>query len=162
MLIPALLADAVATKTSTVTTATDSVPVAPAGPEQQLGMPQPQPPALKTQSGRTVHVPPISLPPGETGAMQLPPPPIPKSPLATKAPWLTHSFAALFMMSAIALIVLLAVQTTKQEGLSGTLGGRVESAYRPRLGFDQQLQRVTTVVAVSFVLFGLLVSLSGI
>lgn len=162
MLIPALLADAVATKTSTVTTATDSLPVAPVGPEQQLGLPQSQAPGLKTPSGANVQMPPMALPPGESSTMQLPPPPIPKTPLATKAPWLTHSFAAFFMMSAIALIVLLAVQTTKQEGLSGTLGGRVESAYRPRLGFDQQLQRITTVVAVSFVLFGLLVSLSGI
>ena len=159
MFIPALLADAVATKTSTVTTATDSLPV---GPEQQLGLPQPQAPALKTQSGRTVHLPPGMAPPGETSTMQFPPPLVPKTPLAAKAPWLTHSFAAFFMMSAIALVVLLAVQTTKQEGLSGTIGGRVESAYRPRLGFDQQLQRITTAVAVSFVLFGLLVSLSGI
>jgi protein translocase SecG subunit len=89
-------------------------------------------------------------------------PPIPKTPLAAKHPWLTHTFAGLFMFSALALVTLLAVQTTKQEGLSGTIGGRVESAYRPRLGFEQQLQRITTIAAVSFVLFALLVSLSGI
>ncbi|HTV74899.1 MAG TPA: preprotein translocase subunit SecG [Candidatus Acidoferrales bacterium] len=84
-----------------------------------------------------------------------------KSPLAEHYPWLAHAFAGFFLASAIALIVLLASQTTKQEGLSGTLGGRVESAYRPRLGFDQQLQRLTTGVAISFVVFALLVSLSG-
>jgi protein translocase SecG subunit len=89
-------------------------------------------------------------------------PPIPKTPLAAKHPWLTHTFAGFFMVSALALVTLLAVQTTKQEGLSGTIGGRVESAYRPRLGFEQQLQRITTIAAVSFVLFALLVSLSGI
>jgi protein translocase SecG subunit len=157
MFIPALLADSVVTHTSTTTTATDSLPV---GPLQQLGLPKPQAPVLKMQSGRTIQAPRIALP-QDTSTTVLPPL-IPKTPLAAKAPWLTHSFAAFFMMSAIGLIVLLAVQTTKQEGLSGTLGGRVESAYRPRLGFDQQLQRITTVVAVSFVLFGLLVSLSGI
>lgn len=158
MFIPALLADSVVTHTSTTTTATDSLPV---GPLQQLGLPNPQGPMLKTQSGSNVQVPRISLP-QDTTASVLPPFPSPKTPLAAKAPWLTHAFAGFFMMSAIGLIFLLAVQTTKQEGLSGTLGGRVESAYRPRLGFDQQLQRITTVVAVSFVLFGLLVSLSGI
>jgi protein translocase SecG subunit len=146
MFIPALLADVTVTKTSTVTGGN------PPKTHSQL---------LKTPTGKTVQVPPIALPPGASTTLQLPPL-APKTPLAAKAPWLTHSFAAFFVMSAIALVVLLAVQTTKQEGLSGTLGGRVESAYRPRLGFDQQLQRITTAVAVSFVLFGLLVSLSGI
>jgi protein translocase SecG subunit len=85
-----------------------------------------------------------------------------KSPLALKAPWLTHTFAGLFLILAISLIALLAVQTTKQEGLSGTIGGRVESAYRPRLGFDQQLARLTSFVALAMVFFGVLVSLTGI
>jgi protein translocase SecG subunit len=86
----------------------------------------------------------------------------PKSPLALHAAWLTHSFAGIFVMSAVLLIVLLAIQTTKQEGLSGTIGGRVESAYKGRVGMDKQLQRFTTAVAITFVLFATLVSLSGI
>ncbi len=85
-----------------------------------------------------------------------------KSALALRAPWLTHAFAALFLILAISLIVLLAVQTTKQEGLSGTIGGRVEAAYRPRLGFDQQLARLTSYVAIGFVFFGIVLSLTGI
>ena len=85
-----------------------------------------------------------------------------RSPLAINYPWLTHTFAAIFFLSAIALVALLAVQTTKQEGLSGTIGGRVEAAYRPRLGFDQQLARLTGAIAVTFVIFATLVSLSGI
>jgi protein translocase SecG subunit len=85
-----------------------------------------------------------------------------KTPLALNHPWLTHTFAAFFVISAIALIVLLASQTTKQEGLSGTLGGRVESAYRPRMGFDQQLARLTSFIAIAFVVFATLISLSGI
>jgi protein translocase SecG subunit len=86
----------------------------------------------------------------------------PKSPLAMHAGWLTHAFAGVFIFSAILLIVLLAIQTTKQEGLSGTIGGRVESAYKGRVGMDKQLQRFTTGVAITFVLFATLVSLSGI
>lgn len=86
----------------------------------------------------------------------------PQSALAQHAGWLTHGFAGIFIISAILLIVLLAVQTTKQEGLSGTIGGKVESAYKGRIGFDGQLQRLTTGVAITFVLFATLVSLSGI
>jgi protein translocase SecG subunit len=85
-----------------------------------------------------------------------------KSPLALNAPWLTHTFAGIFVVSAFGLVVLLAVQTTKQEGLSGTIGGRVESAYRPRLGFDQQLARFTSFVALTFVFFALVCSITGI
>ncbi len=86
----------------------------------------------------------------------------PSSALARNFPWLTHTFAAGFLICAVSLVVLLAIQTTKQEGLTGTIGGRVEAAYRPRLGFDQQLQRITSIVAIGFVFFGLIVSLSGI
>lgn len=86
----------------------------------------------------------------------------PQSPLQQHAAWLTHTFAALFILCAVSLIGLLAVQTTKQEGLSGTIGGRVDSSYRGRLGFDGQIARVTGIVAVTFVVIATLVSLSGI
>ncbi len=86
----------------------------------------------------------------------------PQSPLQQHAAWLTHGFAGLFVVMALSLIVLLAVQTTKQEGLSGTIGGRVDSAYRGRLGFDGQIARVTGAVAITFVVIATLVSLSGI
>ena len=85
-----------------------------------------------------------------------------QTPLQEHAAWLTHTLAGLFIVAAISLIGLLAVQTTKQEGLSGTIGGRVSSDYRGRLGFDGQIARVTGVVAVTFVVIATLVSLSGI
>jgi len=77
-------------------------------------------------------------------------------------PWLTHTIAGLFMICALLLIGLLAVQTTKQEGLTGSIGGRVESAYRGRLGAEEQLKRWTGIVAVFFVIFGFVLSLTGI
>jgi len=83
----------------------------------------------------------------------------PKTPLAMHAPWLTHLFAGLFIGLALLLVLLLAVQTTKQESLGG-LGGR--TAFRPRLGFEGQLARVTQVVATLFVITATLVSISGI
>jgi protein translocase SecG subunit len=77
------------------------------------------------------------------------------------AGWLTHTLAGLAVIFAIGLVILLAVQTTKQEGLSGTLGGRVESAYG-RPGAEEQLKRVTGVFAVGFVVLFTILSLTGI
>ena len=85
----------------------------------------------------------------------------PHSGLALHAPWLTHTFAGFFLVLGVLLVVLLAIQTTKQEGLSGTLGGRVESSTR-RLGLDAQIARVTQFVAIAFVVVATIVSLSGI
>ena len=77
------------------------------------------------------------------------------------ASWLTHGLAGLFVIAAVGLVTLLAIQTTKQEGLSGTLGGRVESAYS-RLGAEEQLKRITGIFAVGFVVIGTILSLTGI
>ena len=81
--------------------------------------------------------------------------------LAQHWPWLTHTFAGFFILFGVLLVVLLAIQTTKQEGLSGTIGGRVESSTR-RLGLDAQIARVTQFVAIAFVFVAVLTSLSGI
>ena len=85
-----------------------------------------------------------------------------QSALQQHVPWLTHTLAGVFIIAALSLIGLLAVQTTKQEGLSGTIGGRVDSAYRGRLGFEGQIARVTGAVAITFIVIATLVSLSGI
>jgi len=98
---------------------------------------------------------PLQLPPGFSYDLT------PHSPLAQHAPWLTHGLAGLFVLLGVLLVVLLALQTTKQEGLSGTVGGRVESSTR-RLGLDAQIARVTQTVAIAFVIVATLVSLSGI
>lgn len=103
-----------------------------------------------------------ALPPNVPGAPPIAPGPAPQTWFAAHVPWLTHGLAGLFIISALALIVLLAIQTTKQEGLTGSIGGRVESAYRGRLGAEEQLKRVTGFVAVCFVVFGFVLSLTGI
>ena len=84
-----------------------------------------------------------------------------RSAFAMHYPWLAHTFAGLFIFSSIALILLLAIQTTKQEGLSGSVGGKVEATYRVRPGVEQQLARLTSAMAILFVLSATLVSLSG-
>lgn len=82
--------------------------------------------------------------------------------LQAHAAWLTHSIAAIGIIAAILLIVLLALQTTKQEGLSGTIGGRVESTYRGRPGAEEQLKRITGVVVGFWLVAYLVLSISGI
>ncbi len=98
------------------------------------------------------------------------PVPVPVNPVAPTMPqtwfqvhasWLTHGIAGIFIIAAIALVASLAVQTTKQEGLSGTIGGRVESSYG-RMGAEEQLKRVTGFTAVVFVVTGFILSLTGI
>jgi protein translocase SecG subunit len=83
---------------------------------------------------------------------------VPQTVVQAHASWLTHGVAGIFIIAAVAL---LAVQTTKQEGLSGTIGGRVESAYG-RMGAEEQLKRVTGFTAVVFVVTGFILSLTGI
>ena len=108
------------------------------------------------------HGPPAATVPVVPLRAPTPPPVLLQTPIAQHAPWLTHGIAGIFVIAAIALIFLLAVQTTKQEGLTGSIGGRVESAYRGRLGAEEQLKRVTGIVAVTFVVTAFILSLTGI
>ena len=85
-----------------------------------------------------------------------------KTAIAMHAGLLTHGLAGIFVLAAISLIFLLAIQTTKQEGLTGTIGGRVESSYHGRLGAEEQLKRLTGFVAVVFVVSAFVLSLTGI
>jgi preprotein translocase subunit SecG len=71
-------------------------------------------------------------------------------------PALVWIVETLFIVCAVGLVGLMSVQTTKNEGLSGSIGGRSESAYRGRLGLDQQLARLTTAIAVAFVILAIL------
>jgi protein translocase SecG subunit len=41
-------------------------------------------------------------------------------------------------------------QTTKSEGLSGTIGGRTETSFRFKPGFEEQLATITKWCAIAF------------
>lgn len=71
-------------------------------------------------------------------------------------PFFLSTVRNLFILASIALIVLMSVQTTKTEGLSGTIGGRAESAYRGRLGLSEQLARMTNFIASSFIILAII------
>ena len=108
------------------------------------------------------HAAPTTVVPISNAANAAPVPLVaPESWFQLHAAWLTHGLAGLSVLVALSLIILLAIQTTKQEGLSGTIGGRVESTYS-RMGAEDQLKRITGVVAVTFVLLFTVLSLTGI
>lgn len=108
-------------------------------------------------------LPPANAPLGQPQIALTPAPVLaPHTWFALHAGWATHTLAFLALLFAAALVALLAIQTTKQEGLSGTIGGRVESAYRSRPGMEESLKRLTGFIAVSLVVVWAILSLTGI
>jgi protein translocase SecG subunit len=91
------------------------------------------------------------------GAVTIPPSAVPSGPSwGSEHVALLYLIQILFIISVVGLIALMSIQTTKTEGLSGSIGGRMESAYKGRLGIEQQLTRLTTGFAVSFMFLAVL------
>ena len=61
------------------------------------------------------------------------------------------------VLSALTLIVLVISQTTKSEGLTGTIGGKASSTFRGKPGIDDKLAQLTTWSAVMFMITSILV-----
>ena len=59
-------------------------------------------------------------------------------------------FMVLQMLSAIALIAIIMSQATKSEGLSGMIGGKSESAFQGKPGFEERLAEITKWAAITF------------
>ncbi|MDI6827959.1 MAG: preprotein translocase subunit SecG [Armatimonadota bacterium] len=53
-------------------------------------------------------------------------------------------------VSALILIVLVMLQTTKSEGLTGTIGGKASATFKGKPGLDEKLSQLTKWSAVSF------------
>lgn len=106
---------------------------------------------------------PVPAFPGVATAGAAIPTPIPFSPppigpasfappsLAEQHPGFILAIQLLFMIATIGLVALMSIQTTKTEGLSGSIGGRAEAAYKGRLGLDQQITRVTSIFAIVWI-----------
>ena len=67
-------------------------------------------------------------------------------------------FVALQMTSALALIAIVMSQATKSEGLSGTIGGKSESAFQGKPGFEDRLADITKWSAISFMVVSAIVA----
>lgn len=64
---------------------------------------------------------------------------------------------AVQLLSALVLITLVISQTTKSEGLTGTIGGKMSSSFRGKPGVDEKLAGLTRWSAILFMVFSLLV-----
>ncbi|HUV04258.1 MAG TPA: preprotein translocase subunit SecG [Armatimonadota bacterium] len=61
------------------------------------------------------------------------------------------------LLSSVILIVLVMSQTTKSEGLTGTIGGKMSSSFRGKPGMDEKLAGLTRWCAIAFMVTGALV-----
>lgn len=66
-------------------------------------------------------------------------------------------FEVLQVLSAVFLIGLMAVQTTKSEGLGGTISGKTESSFS-KPGFEEKIDDITKWAAISFLALSFIVA----
>jgi preprotein translocase subunit SecG len=66
-------------------------------------------------------------------------------------------FAAIQILAAIFLVGIVMSQATKSEGLTGTIGGKAESAFRGKPGTEERLAEITKWSAIAFLVTSALV-----
>ena len=74
---------------------------------------------------------------------------------------LRMSLTILQFLSSLVLIVLVISQTTKSEGLTGTIGGKSSSSFRGKPGIDDMLSNLTKWSAIAFMVSSILVYYLG-
>ena len=63
------------------------------------------------------------------------------------------------VLSAIVLIFLVAIQTTKREaGISGTIGGKVTTPFKLKPGYEEWLDKLTMWAAIIFFAISIVVA----
>lgn len=67
-------------------------------------------------------------------------------------------FSVLQLVSALALIGIVMSQATKSEGLSGTIGGKSESAFQGKPGLEDKLAEITKWAAIFFMVTSAIVT----
>ena len=60
----------------------------------------------------------------------------------------------------IALIVIVMSQTTKNEGLTGSIGGQTSANFKGKPGFEEQLQGWTRMLAIAWFAVAILVGIA--
>lgn len=70
-------------------------------------------------------------------------------------------FGILMFISAVALVVMILMQRSKAHGLSGSISGAADTFFGKAKGqtIDKKLNKITTIVAIVFVVLDLLVFL---
>lgn len=67
-------------------------------------------------------------------------------------------FMVLQMISALVLIGIVMSQATKSEGLTGTIGGKAESAFQGKPGIEERLGEITKWAAITFLVMSAIVA----
>lgn len=67
-----------------------------------------------------------------------------------------HSiFLIVYFVVCVGLVVAVLLQTTKNEGLSGAIGGASKPVFKGKKGFEEVLQEYTNYLAIAFVVLSL-------
>lgn len=61
-------------------------------------------------------------------------------------------FIVIQIVVSLALFAVVMTQTTKSEGLTGTIGGKSESNFRGKPGTEEKLQEITKWTAIAFLI----------
>ena len=64
------------------------------------------------------------------------------------------------VLLAIGMIFIVAIQQTKNEGLGGTIGGRVQSSFKGKAGFEEKLNELTRNIGIGFFVVSILVAVT--
>ena len=62
------------------------------------------------------------------------------------------------VVAAIGMVIVILMQTTKSEGLTGTIGGKASTTFRGKPGSDEKLGNYTRWTAITFMVASVLVA----
>jgi protein translocase SecG subunit len=65
-------------------------------------------------------------------------------------PWFMVLIWVIQVLVSIGLIIAVVSQTTKHEGLGGTIGGRSSASFRGRPGLEENIQKLTMYLAIGW------------
>ncbi len=60
----------------------------------------------------------------------------------------------------IGLVVIVAIQTSKNEGLTGTIGGNVSANFKGKPGYEERLQSYTQMLGIGWFVVSILVGIA--
>jgi protein translocase SecG subunit len=64
------------------------------------------------------------------------------------------------VLLAIALIFIIDIQTPKNEGLGGSIGGRAQTSFKGKAGFEDRLNQLTRNLGIGFFVVSILVAIT--
>lgn len=64
------------------------------------------------------------------------------------------------MLLALGVIIIVAMQQTKSEGLGGTIGGKVTTSFKGKPAFEDRLNDLTKYLAIGFFVASILVAVT--